>query len=398
MRTKMDVKLKSILQKEKLEHLLPIFTDQGVTDSILGDLSADDLRDLGIDKLGERKRLLSAFAEEIAPVATDKLERDEPPATRQEDFTYEAANGEITITGFRGKGHVVIPDKFDDLPLPVRAIGKAVFKDNGMILSIKIPNSVTSIEYDSFHSCSSLASITIPNSLKAIDTSFFRGCAKLQEINVNAPCVEYQSIDGVVLDNTASKIIAFPPGREAYRIPSSVKSIGRNFHCCTGLAKITIPDSVTSIEDLAFFGCTNLNNIAIPNSVTKIGNRAFRECRNLVSIKLPENLASIESGTFRECYKLYNISIPKSVIKIEEYAFSESGLKSISIPDGVTHIDNGIFFGCSSLTNVEIPNSVTTIGNNAFGDCKSLTSISIPNSVANVAKDAFYGCPAWRSV
>ena len=57
----MDKKLKAILKKEKLEHLLPIFEDQGVTDSILGDFSADDLRDLGIDKMGERKRLLGAF-------------------------------------------------------------------------------------------------------------------------------------------------------------------------------------------------------------------------------------------------------------------------------------------------------------------------------------------------
>jgi formylglycine-generating enzyme required for sulfatase activity len=57
----MTDKLQSILQAEGLDHLLPIFTDQGVTDSILGDLSADDLRDLGIDKLGERKRLLAAF-------------------------------------------------------------------------------------------------------------------------------------------------------------------------------------------------------------------------------------------------------------------------------------------------------------------------------------------------
>ena len=57
----MDKKLKAILKKEQLEHLLPIFMDQGVTDSILGDFSADDLRDLGIDKMGERKRLLSAF-------------------------------------------------------------------------------------------------------------------------------------------------------------------------------------------------------------------------------------------------------------------------------------------------------------------------------------------------
>jgi formylglycine-generating enzyme required for sulfatase activity len=57
----MDRKLKSILKKENLDHLLPLFRDQGVTDSILGELSADDLRDLGIDELGERKRLLAAF-------------------------------------------------------------------------------------------------------------------------------------------------------------------------------------------------------------------------------------------------------------------------------------------------------------------------------------------------
>ncbi len=57
----MDEKLKSLLKKEQLEHLLPVFADQGVTDSILGDLSDGDLRDLGIDKLGERKRLLAAF-------------------------------------------------------------------------------------------------------------------------------------------------------------------------------------------------------------------------------------------------------------------------------------------------------------------------------------------------
>lgn len=58
----MDKKLRALLKKEKLDHLLTLFVDQGVTDSILGDLSDGDLRDLGIEKLGERKRLLAAFS------------------------------------------------------------------------------------------------------------------------------------------------------------------------------------------------------------------------------------------------------------------------------------------------------------------------------------------------
>ena len=56
-------KLISILKAEGLEHLLPNFTDQGVTDSILGDLSDTDLKDLGVEKLGDRKKILNSFRE-----------------------------------------------------------------------------------------------------------------------------------------------------------------------------------------------------------------------------------------------------------------------------------------------------------------------------------------------
>lgn len=68
-------KLTSILQSEGLEHLLTNFTDQGVSDSILGDLSDSDLKDLGVEKLGERKRLLSAFKSVITTevVAEQKI-------------------------------------------------------------------------------------------------------------------------------------------------------------------------------------------------------------------------------------------------------------------------------------------------------------------------------------
>lgn len=57
----MTKKLNSILAKESLSHLLPLFEDQGVTDSILVELNDGDLRELGIEKLGDRKRLLAAF-------------------------------------------------------------------------------------------------------------------------------------------------------------------------------------------------------------------------------------------------------------------------------------------------------------------------------------------------
>jgi len=57
----MDKNLKMILQKEKLENLLPLFTNQNITDSCLPDLDNDCLVDLGIEKMGDRKRLLHEF-------------------------------------------------------------------------------------------------------------------------------------------------------------------------------------------------------------------------------------------------------------------------------------------------------------------------------------------------
>ena len=67
-----------------------------------------------------------------------------------------------------------------------------------------------------------------------------------------------------------------------------------------------------------------------------------------------------------------------------------SSLTSITLPNSVKSIGDGVFYGCSSLTNITIPNLVTYIGTQAFYGCTGLTSISIPNSVTSIEDDAFY--------
>jgi hypothetical protein len=95
----MDAKLKSILKKEQLEHLLPIFVDQGVTDSILGELSDDDLRELGIDKFGERKRLLTAFAslESVDEESDEDVEEFDEEDSDTEESNEEPDEDEETV-------------------------------------------------------------------------------------------------------------------------------------------------------------------------------------------------------------------------------------------------------------------------------------------------------------
>ena len=178
---------------------------------------------------------------------------------------------------------------------------------------------------------------------------------------------------------------------------------GQAFEGCTGLANITIPDSVTEIGLEAFSGCTSLTNITIPDSVTKIGSSAFSGCSSLTAIDVEvgnNNYTSVNGVLFNKgkteliCYpagktdKSYNI--PNSVTSIGYSAFINcTSITSITIPDSVTSIDSSAFGGCSSLKSITIPNSVTSIGYYAFYGCTSLTSVTIPKSVTGIDDWAF---------
>ena len=257
------------------------------------------------------------------------------------------------------------------------------------LISIEIPNTITSIGNYAFNGCQSLTNISLPNSVISIGDNAFMGCFDLSSITIPNSVTsigKYAFSDCESLTNV--------------NLPNSITTIQRGtFNCCYGLNSITIPSSVTSIEASVFYECVNLTSITIPNSVTSIGNYIFKNCYNLTSITLSNSITSIGHDAFYNCTSLTSISIPNSVTSIGEYAFSGcSALTSISIPNSVTSIEVSTFSSCSALTSISIPNSVTSIGDNAFYNCSSLTSISIPNSVTSIGNNVFYDCTSLTSI
>jgi len=70
---------------------------------------------------------------------------------------------------------------------------------------------------------------------------------------------------------------------------------------------LEIPDTVTKINNSAFWGCKTLASITIPDSVTSIGDRAFRDCTSLVSITIPDSVTSIGAYAFYGCTSLKTV-------------------------------------------------------------------------------------------
>jgi len=183
-------------------------------------------------------------------------------------------------------------------------------------------------------------------------------------------------------------------------IPNTITAINEfAFAKCRNLENVYFENEskLEIIGDSAFENCTSLKELLIPTKVTTIGDSAFGSCQSLENIGILSGVKTIGDGSFVQCNALTNITIPASVESIGVAAFYQcQALTNVVFEEGskLTNLANNIFYGCESLTSINIPASVETISDYAFYQCKSLTTVDIDEAseLKNINEAAFYYC------
>lgn len=315
-----------------------------------------------------------------------------------------------------------------EIPKGIKTIRNNAFINGQSIKTVTIPNGVESIGVYAFSRCENLVSLQLPNTLKTIEGSAFDRCKSLETLNI--PDSVTSIGDYAFTENISLRRVT---------IGKNVESIGDSaFGYCFALLEICNKSSLTLekgssnngavalyakkittnsydtniefIDDYVFYVDGNNSsllyyrgddtNLVLPNIGYKYEINAFAFAESEIeSVVIPDFVTAMGNRAFYQCLNLKSVEIQANIPAIKKYTFFKcESLESVNLPSSLTSIGDYAFYYCSMLQNVEMPNGVTTIGNNAFGNCDMLKDINIPNGVTTIGEYAFCGCRSFTSI
>jgi len=264
-----------------------------------------------------------------------------------------------------------------------------------------------------------LVTVTVPASIFEIEFPCFSG-KNLRSIYVDEDNHSYASEDGVIFNHEKNKLLEYPKGREE--------------------TSYTVPESVTIINDSAFFGCA-LEAVYLPNGLISIEMFAFGGCTLLERIndydesnKLPSNVNIVDDYAFSECVNLKELVFPDSLRIIGDYAFSFTGLTSVTIPWNLTSLGEGAFSHCYDLKQFisdenekylaydgvlyeknsslnlfcypagktdktfEVDEAVSGINTYSFAGARNLEKVTIPKNILILQNYTFFECTNLKEI
>ena len=133
--------------------------------------------------------------------------------------------------------------------------------------------------------------------------------------------------------------------------------------------------------------------VNIPNNITEINEYAFANT-NLRFIDIPEHVNKIGYLAFSKCEFLQKINLPNSVTLIGKGALMNCiNLQSINLPNNITKIEKYMFEYCENIKNIKLQRNITEIKEYAFDYCLNLQSLVVECDIQKIENSAFKYCP-----
>ncbi|HET9571297.1 MAG TPA: leucine-rich repeat protein [Bacteroidales bacterium] len=252
------------------------------------------------------------------------------------------------------------------LPTSVNSIGFNAFHNTG-IRTLTLHEGITRVESWAFYNCK-LTTIVIPATLTEIGDNAFGSNRALSAFTVAAGNPNYKTVDGALYDKSGQTLIFYPNSKsDGAQIPEGTLKVKQfAFEGCDFITHVTIPSTVTNIDQPAFYWAGNITWFDVaannPNYTSMDGVLFDKTMTTLVAYPnkkgnyydIPNIVNTIGPSAFGACWNLWGLNIPMSVTKISDAAF----------------------YCCSGLTSLYLPTSINSIGNEAFQFCENLKSIN----------------------
>ncbi|MCR4965909.1 MAG: leucine-rich repeat domain-containing protein [Bacteroidales bacterium] len=175
------------------------------------------------------------------------------------------------------------------------------------------------------------------------------------EYEVVVPMTNFVRVKSITNAQALTGEIVIPASVEYSGAVYVVSQIGKRvFEDCTGITQVTLPSTISVIEDKAFKGCTALEYINTPQPLSTIGEYAFDGCSELEDFSLQASISTLGEGCFRNCTSLEEVIFPTSLNNISASAFQ----------------------GCSNIETIYIDRTILSIGSNAFNGCTSVNEFT----------------------
>ncbi len=318
-------------------------------------------------------------------------------------------------------------------------IGDYAFADCASLERVVFSTKLAHIGEYAFANCMSLPSVKLPNALTALQKGTFFSCSNLQTADL-----------GIFLQQIGEDAFAQCINLHKVWFPQSLQEIGKGAFFQCDLQSLDLHMGLRRIGERAFEQNHNLMLVSLGEGLQSLDMRAFAQCNSLLSVSLPKSLTRIENSVFdgsdqrqihyapansyayqwmrkmkyavQESFLskngLYLYSIQKGNVNILRYlgeesivsiepvidhfpvtsigvgAFCDSDfLKSVYIPDYVQVLGENAFSHCIALQEVHLGSGLRSIEQETFYDCRALKIVSIPASVKYIGDFAFYACP-----